>query len=78
MSELEVTDPAIPLQVVELPVDRLRRLTLIPALPREDLWLAIAAAVTDINERTAALEQEAAATRLVVAELERRASRPVT
>jgi hypothetical protein len=65
-----VSDQKIALQVVELPVDRLRRLTLIPDLPREDLWVAIAEAVIDINERVAVVQQAGVENRKTIAQLE--------
>lgn len=54
-----MTEP-VAVKVVEMPAERLRRLALVPDLPREDLWEAIAQALIDINERMAALEAEAA------------------
>lgn len=72
-----MTDAPIPTRVVEPPAERLRRLSLTPDVPRDDLWSAIAEAVIDINDRMAVLEADAAARRRVIASLDRRAVRPL-
>lgn len=71
-----MTDQPVAVQVVELPIDRLRRLGLAPDIPRSDLWEAIAAAVTDISERAAAVRADAAGNRRVMAQLEQHLLRP--
>lgn len=72
-----MTDQPIAVQVVELPADRLRRLSLVPETPREDLWEAITELVMNINERMADLELDAEARRRVIAAIQRRVSAPL-
>jgi len=55
-----MTDQPISLKVTEPPVERLRRLSLTPDVPREDLWRAIAESLINVNERLAELEASAA------------------
>jgi len=55
-----MTDQPISLKVTEPPVERLRRLSLTPDVPREELWRAIAESLININERLAELEASAA------------------
>lgn len=56
-----MADQPVSVKVVETPAERLRRLALIQAdVQRLELWDAIAAAVTDISERLAVLEAQAA------------------
>lgn len=67
----------VTVQVIESPAEALRRLALVEDLPREDLWDAIATAVTDIHERMAVLEADADARRQVVDAIQRRVSAPL-
>lgn len=53
-------DQTVAVKVVETPAEHLQRLALVETdVPRQDMWEAIAAAVSDITERLAVLEAEA-------------------